>query len=199
MPDPIRFYFDFSSPYGYVASRLIDALAARHRRTVVWKPVLLGAIFKLTGMTPLTEIPLKGDYSRRDFARTARMHGIPFQMPDPFPFSGIAANRAFYWLEAQDPLVAHDLARRLYDAAYGGRDISKPEAVATVAAEAGIDRAAMLAAMQTPEVKERTRIENDDAVARGVFGSPFFLAGDEPFWGSDRLDQLDRWLSTGGW
>src|SRR5271165_1784529 len=100
MPQPIEFFFDFSSPYGYIASRLIDDLAARHGREVTWKPILLGAIFKLTGGAPLTTVPLKGEYSQRDFPRTARFHGIPFTMPTPFPFSGVQANRAFYWLNS---------------------------------------------------------------------------------------------------
>jgi 2-hydroxychromene-2-carboxylate isomerase len=196
---PIEFYFDFSSPYGYIASRLIDDLAARHDRTVVWRPVLLGVIFKLTGTAPLVQIPLKGDYSRRDFARTARFHGVPFQMPDPFPFSGVAANRAFYWLDDTDPAKARDLARALYGAAFGGMEIGRPESVANVAQGIGIDRDRLLEGSQSPEAKARTRAENDDAIAKGVFGSPYFIADGEPFFGTDRLDQLDRWLATGGW
>ncbi len=93
MPAPIEFFFDFSSPYGYIASRRIDDLGARHGRAVIWRPILLGAVFKLTGMTPLTEIPMKGDYAKHDFARTARLHGLPFAMPEPFPFSGLSAKR----------------------------------------------------------------------------------------------------------
>src|SRR5215831_19244283 len=71
----IDFYFDFSSPYGFLASQKIEALAQKHGRAVDWHPVLLGVIFKETAMAPLTAIPLKGDYSRRDFARSARFHG----------------------------------------------------------------------------------------------------------------------------
>ncbi len=199
MPQPIEFFFDFSSPYGYLASRKIDALGAKYGRTVIWKPILLGAIFKLTGMAPLVDIPLKGDYVKRDFARNARLHNIPFRLPDPFPFSAVAANRAFYWLDSSDPKVAHDLARALYDAAFGGRDISNPDAVADIAGGIGIDRAALLAGIQTAEVKDRTRTETDSAIARGVFGSPYIVIDGEPFWGADRLDQVERWLETGGW
>jgi len=117
MPHPIEFFFDFSSPYGYIASRLIDDLAARHGREVVWRPILLGAIFKLTGQAPLTMIPLKGDYARRDFSRTARLHGIPFAMPAQFPFSGVHANRAFYWLDSADTAAANDSAEAEVEAA----------------------------------------------------------------------------------
>ncbi len=199
MAEPIVFYFEFSSPYGYVASRLIDDLAAKHGRTVSWRPILLGPIFKVTGAQPLVGIPLKGDYARRDLARVTRRLGIAFKMPDPFPFSAVAAARAFYWLDSGDPKAAHRLAQALYAAAFSGRDISKAETVADVASEIGLDGAAVAEGLASPQTKERTRAENDAAVALGVFGSPYIIVDGEPFWGSDRLDEIDRWLETGGW
>src|SRR5262252_3324553 len=87
MPDPIEFYFGFSSPYGYLASTRIDALAEKHGRAVTWRPFLLGAAFKATGQQPLVEQPLRGPYHRRDFARSARLAGVPFRLPEPFPFA----------------------------------------------------------------------------------------------------------------
>ena len=94
MPNPIEFYFDFSSPYGYIAATSISALAARHGRGVEWKPMLLGAVFKVTGSGPLPSLPLKGDYALRDMPRTARFHGVPFKMPEPFPDRNAGARRA---------------------------------------------------------------------------------------------------------
>jgi 2-hydroxychromene-2-carboxylate isomerase len=199
VPQPIEFFFDFSSPYGYIASRLIDDLGARHGREVVWRPILLGAIFKLTNMSPLTTIPLKGEYVQRDFPRTAAFHGAPFKMPEPFPFSGVQANRAFYWLDSLDPAGARALAHALYDAAFSGHDIGGAEAVADIATGLGHDRDAVVSGMGSPEAKERTRAENDAAIARGIFGSPFIVIDDEKFWGTDRLDQIEKWLTTGPW
>jgi 2-hydroxychromene-2-carboxylate isomerase len=98
MAQPIEFYFDFSSPYGYLASTQIDQLAERFGRTVTWKPFLLGAVFKLSGAKPLVELPLKGEYFLRDFHRSAGFYGVPFRLPPGFPFAPIAASRAFYWL-----------------------------------------------------------------------------------------------------
>jgi 2-hydroxychromene-2-carboxylate isomerase len=198
-PAPIEFYFDFSSPYGYIASRLIDDIATGHGRSMVWKPILLGAIFKLTEMQPLTSIPLKGDYARLDFARTARRHGISFTMPDPFPFSSLHANRAFYWVEQTDPASARELAHALYDTAFSGGDIATVQAVVDIAAAKGIDRESITAGMASQDIKDRTRAATDEAIARGVFGSPFFIIDGEPFWGADRLDQVEKWLETGGW
>ena len=102
MAAPIDFYFDFSSPYGYLASCRIDEVAARHDRKVNWRPFLLGVAFKLTGSGPLTSQGPKGDYALHDFARTARLLGVPFAMPEGFPFASVAAARAFYWLLDQD-------------------------------------------------------------------------------------------------
>ena len=196
----IDFYFDFSSPYGYIASHRIDDIAARHGRAVNWRPYLLGVVFKVSGRGPLPKQPLVGDYALRDFSRSARLYGVPFNMPQRLPISGVNPSRAFYWLHDQDAEQAKALARALYAAYFvDGRDISDPEQVADVTASLGIDRAAALTALQDPAVKERLRQACDVAIARGAFGSPFIFVDDEPFWGNDRLDQVDRWLSTGGW
>lgn len=196
----IDFYFDFSSPYGYIASHRIDAIAARHGRAVNWRPYLLGAVFKVNGRKPLPEQPLIGDYARRDFERSARLYGVPFKYPTRMPISGVNPSRAFYWLNEQDAEQAKALAQALYAAYFvNGDDISDAEQVADVAASLGVDRAAALTALQDPAVKERLRQECDAAIARGAFGSPFIFVDDEPFWGNDRLDQVELWLETGGW
>jgi len=200
MAEPIDFYFDFSSPYGYLASTRIDALAAKHGRTVNWRPFLLGVAFKTTGQQPLTEQPLRGPYSQRDFARSARLLGVPFKMPSPFPFPSLAACRAFYWLAESDAGKAAALAKAVYHAAFGdGRDVRSVEAVAGIAQGIGIDPSAVKAACEDPAVKEKLKQATEAALARGVFGSPFLIVDGEPFWGHDRLEQVDRWLATGGW
>lgn len=197
---PIDFYFDFSSPYGYLAAERIDALAERHGRSVAWRPFLLGAVFKKTGTEPLLGIPLKGDYSRRDMERSARALGIPFRLPDRFPFLSVAACRAFYWLVDAEPEQARRLALALYRRAFAeGGDISSAEAVLETAAALGIERAALEAALQDPAVKDRLRREVEAAIGAGVFGSPFIVVDGEPFWGHDRLETAERWLETGGW
>ena len=103
MAAAIDFYFDFSSPYGYLAATKIEALAAKHGRGVNWRPILLGAAMKVTGGMPLPQIPLKGDYARRDFVRSAKFHGAPFRVPSSFPISTVPAVRAFYWAQGKDP------------------------------------------------------------------------------------------------
>jgi 2-hydroxychromene-2-carboxylate isomerase len=196
---PLDFYFDFSSPYGYLASELIDDLAARHGRRVAWHPILLGAVFRQTGSAPLTEIPLKGDYSKRDFARSARFLGIPFRMPTRFPLATQNAARAFLWLQDRDPARARDLAHALYRACFAEDvDISDTARLLVIADSLGLDKAALAAAVADPAIKDRLRAANDAAIARGVFGSPFVFVDGEPFWGVDRLPQIEKWLEAGG-
>ena len=200
MAEPIDFHFDFASPYGYFASLSVDAAAAKHGRTVTWRPVLLGAVFKVTGMRPVLEQPLRGEYLRHDVTRIARLLGCPFAFPDSTPVNPLAASRAYWWRFAEDPEGAKALARALFHAHWGeGRDIGPPETVLDVAASLGLDRAAVAAGMQDQTAKDRLRAETDRAVSGGVFGSPFMTVDGEPFWGWDRLDMLDRWLERGGW
>ena len=200
MSAPIEFYFDFSSPYGYLASHRVEALAQKYGRGVDWRPMLLGAAFKQSGMQPLTLIPLKGDYSRHDFHRSARFHGVTdFRMPDKFPLPTQAAARIMLSIKARDPALAVRVAKALYRAFFfDNRDISDPDTAAAVAASAGVDRAAARAAIDNPAIKEALKREVDGAIARGVFGSPFIFVDGEPFWGFDRFDQIERWLATGG-
>ncbi|MBK7742895.1 MAG: 2-hydroxychromene-2-carboxylate isomerase [Betaproteobacteria bacterium] len=200
MTAPIDFYFDFSSPYGCLAAQRIEALAAKHGRSVDWHPVLLGAIFKATGGAPLTELPLKADYARRDFERSARFHGIDgFRLPAKFPIATQAPARIVLWLKGSDPLLAARVAKALYRAYFfDGVDISSPERAAAVAANEGVDAAAARAAVDDPAIKEALKDEVERALARGVFGSPFVIVDGEPFWGLDRFDQIDRWLASGG-
>ena len=204
MPAPIDFYFDFSSPYGYLAAEQIDALAARHGRSVTWRPILLGVVFQQTGGQPLLDIPLKGGYARHDLARSARLLGLAFRLPPTFPFVSVAACRAFYWLHDHDPAAAVTLAKALFREAFGkGGEIESGEAVLQVARAVGpgvqerVEE--MAAALNDPAVKQRLRSEVSRAIDTGVFGSPLFVVDGEPFWGHDRLNQVEAWLQRGGW
>ena len=98
MAAPIDFYFEFASPYGYLASTQIEALAARHGRTVAWHPIMLGAAFKETGARPLMQTPLKGPYLLHDVPRFARLLGVPLTLPPVMPMNSLAASRACVWL-----------------------------------------------------------------------------------------------------
>ena len=199
MSDPIQFYFDFSSPYSYLASEMIDELAAKYGRQVQWRPILLGAAFQKSGLPLLVTVPLKGEYSLRDFDRSARFYGIPFKFPEKFPLATHTAARGYYWLHGQDCNQARQFAHAVFRAYWiAGRDVSDLGVVQEIAAGLGIDREALTEAVAKPEIKERLKAETDGAIAKGMFGAPYMIVDGEPFWGADRLPQLEKWLATGG-
>jgi 2-hydroxychromene-2-carboxylate isomerase len=200
MSKSIDFYFDFSSPYAYFASTRIDAVMARQGATVEWRPFLLGAVFKVNGAAPLTAVPLKGEYSRHDWERAARRYGVPFRMPAQFPFGTVTACRAYYHLRETDAAGAVRLAKALFHAAFGqGRDLSPVEAVGAVAEAHGFDAEDILTGIQRPAIKEKLKHEVEAAMARGVFGAPFFIVDGEGFWGNDRVEEVAQWVESGGW
>jgi 2-hydroxychromene-2-carboxylate isomerase len=199
MPAAIDFYFEFSSPYAYFAAERIDALAQRHGRTVDWHPLLLGVIFKSTGVLPLTQVPLKRDYVKRDWERISRLTGIPFAMPSVFPIASHNPARAVLFVARSDEQAAKQLTLALYRAYYvEGRNIGEVDVVRSVAQAQGLDADAVVEGLADPAVKDQLKHEVGAAEARGVFGSPFVIVDGEPFWGFDRFDMLEDWLTRGG-
>ena len=197
---PIDFYFDFSSPYGYFSSEKIEDTAHKYGRTVNWRPYLMGVVMKITERKPLVQIPMVNDYSARDLSRTARYENIPFAVPSKFPIATVAACRAYYWLLQQDRDTAIRLAHELFRAYFEhDRLISDPQVVEQIAVGIGVDSVKIAHALQNDQVKLLVREATDDAVSKNIFGSPFFVVDGEPFWGHDRIAQLDAWLKTGGW
>ncbi len=198
--EPIEFWFDFSSGYAYFAAHEIDELGERCGRAVLWRPYMLGVAFKATGARGLSHTPLKGDYARRDWARISRRSGRPFAIPPKHPIVALPASRAYYWIEDHHPEIAHEFARRAFSAYFvDGIDMSDPANVANVAEPLGVEREPLMRGMQSDEIKQRLKTVGDQALAKGVFGSPFFVVDGEPFWGWDRLPMLETWLRDGGW
>ena len=202
MASPLLFYFDFISPYGYFASLRIEELAARHGRSVDWRPMLLGvAVMKVMGLKPLLETPLKGDYIRRDVLRQARRDGVAIardlnaSVGNPLPSA-----RAMYWVKKHRPELAAPLAHALYHAFWAeGRDLSTPEALGQVRLPRALDPAALVAGAASDEAATLLRNAVAAAIKDGIFGSPTVVVDGEPFWGSDRLADVEAWLETGGW
>jgi 2-hydroxychromene-2-carboxylate isomerase len=199
MAAAIDFYFDFTSPYGYLAAERIEALAAKYGREVNWHAILLGFIFKQTGQVAPMTIPLKGEYIIHDMKRSARYLNVPIKFPSEFPKMTIAAARGFYWLKDQDPALAKKFAQQVYRGYFvDDRDVGNADVIADIAKTADVDRDVFMVNLQSDAVKERFKTESDAAIARKVFGSPYFIVDNEPFWGVDRFEQLERWLKTGG-
>lgn len=198
MTAPIDFYFDFSSPYAYIAIQQIEALAAKHGRSVNWQPILIGVIFKNLGSMPLVEYPLKGAYSRHDFARSARFVGIPFNMPTAFPINTVNAARAALWIKTHLPQHLSEFVRAVSRAYFvDNQPINDIAVIHGIAAALGLDADAVCEGLSEPAIKDGLRANTEAAQARGVFGAPFIFVDNEPFWGNDRLAQIDRWLGHG--
>ena len=190
MSKTIEFFFELSSPYSYLAATQLERLAEEEGAQILWRPMVLGAVFKEQGNRPPAQVQTKAAYLFRDLQRWSERYGVPFRFPSLFPINAMAAHRAILAAHDQaDEPAARRLALALYRAYWvQDRDISRPEVVAEVVDEADLDAEAIAAGMQDPRIKDRLRINTDEAVARGVFGAPTLFVGDEMFWGNDRLD-----------
>jgi 2-hydroxychromene-2-carboxylate isomerase len=190
------FYFDFSSPYSYLAAESIDAMAGRHGHEVDWRPMMLGVIFKTTGSAPLTDQhPWRASYSVIDFKRSADMAGVPFRYPSRFPQASHNAARVLLWLQATAPQKARPFALAVFRSLFvHDGDIQSADNLAAIGRVLDIEEAALRAAIQDPAIKQKLAACNEDAQARQVFGAPTFFVGTEQFWGHDRLPHLERRL-----
>ena len=201
----IDFWFDFSSPYSYIASGWVDALAARHGRSVRRHAILLGATFQAAGLKPPVAFPLKGAYSLHDFARSARFHGLAYTPPPVFPIPTQNAARVFWWLHdtpqahgRYGPQAAAAWAQAgLQDVFTAGLPLHEAAGLHALARAQGLDPAEVDSVAADPHWKARLKQANDEAIAGGVFGAPFFKIDGEPFWGNDRQPQMERWLDQG--
>ena len=197
---PIEFYFEFASPYGYFASTIIDDLAKKHGRSVLWQPIMLGAALKATKSKPNIFVPIKGEYFKRDIVRCAKILNLPFTLPKKMPMNSLAPSRAFYWLNKEKPEIAREFAVAVYHEHWGlGNDVGDISDVVRVAEALGVDGRQLELGCQSQKIKDELRNMTLSSVEAGVFGSPFFIADKEHFWGHDRLNLLDHWLATGCW
>lgn len=197
----IEFFFDFMSPYGWIAAEQVGALARQAGREVDWVPFLLKAtVVEAMGLKPVLDTPLKGAYALHDCRRLARLHGLSISAAARFTFSPLLPARAAFHLKHADPARMESFVLALYRRHWrDAGDISRPDEVLSVAQEVGLDTGALAEALEDPGVKAGFRRSVEDTIARGVFGSPTVIVDGEPFWGADRLDQVALWLRTGGW
>lgn len=190
----LEFFYDFVSPYSYLASTRVEALARRTGAALRWRPFLLGGVLKATGNTAPAEIPAKYRYVKVDVGRWGQRLGVPIALPPTHPFPTVLAMRCALAAEARGALVPFTHAA--FRAAWvDGRDLTSPEVLAAVAASVGLDGAALVAA--APEQRAALVAQTDEAVRRGAFGAPTFFVGEEMFVGNDRLDFVEEALRAG--
>lgn len=202
MTDPgFDFYFDPISPFSYLATTQIDEIARRHQRIVQWHPVLVGVtITKIMGLKPIPETPLKSDYSWMDAERQAAMLDVPLRRHGLKNINSLAVCRAYIWLRDREPEMARAFVQRASAALWvEGRDITPLEFAVSEASAVGADANGLELALRGSEIKEALAREVDAAIARGVFGVPFFFVDGQALWGCDRLWMLDFKLAHRRW
>ncbi len=195
----IEFYYDFGSPNAYFVHKVLPAIAHEHGRKVIYRPVLLGGIFKATNNQPpmmaFKDVDHKLDYMRVEIARFIKRHKLPFTFNPHFPVMTIATMRGAVF--AQGKPWEKSYIEAVFDAIWvDGKKMDDPEVIGPVLAAAGLPVDEIFAATQTPEVKGELADLTAAAVARKVFGAPTMFVGDEMFFGKDSLDDLNWYLGA---
>lgn len=185
----VEFFFDFGSPTSYLAWARLPAIAAETGATIVWRPMLLGGVFKATGNASPVMVPAKGRWMNDDIARWARRHGVPFAFNPHFPINTLTLMRIAAGLQLKRQPLFDRYVQVVFDAMWRQpRNLGDSAVLAATLTEAGLDADAMLALAADPEVKAALVATTEEAVARGVFGAPSCFVGDALFFGQDRLD-----------
>lgn len=190
----IDFWFEFASTYSYPAAMRIEALSAERGVRISWRPFLLGPIFRDQGWndSPFNLLASKGRYMWRDLERICAAHHIPFRRPSEFPRNGLLAARVA--CRFADAPWLPEFVRAVYRANFEqDLDISAPATVKRCLASSGEDPDALLKHANSPESKEKLRLQTGEASRLGIFGAPSFTVGRELFWGSDRLEDALSW------
>ena len=193
----VPIYFDFISPYAWLALMRAEGFAEQHEIQWQMQPVVYAALLEANGLAGPAETAAKRNYAFRDAVRCAGAAGHRLTGPPEHPFRSLEALRAM-WLFREEP-AALRLAVALADACWGeGRPLTEPDVIDTVVRAVGLDASGLAERIVAPETKLGLRQATDDAIAAGVFGVPTFAVDDELFWGHDRMDQLARRLAGHG-
>ena len=198
MSGEVEFWFDVGSPYSYLAYKALPRVARARGARIVWRPMLLGGVFKATGNRSPAEVQAKSAWTMIDMQRWARRIGTTLRPNPHFPVNTLALMRGAvgYQMRGEADLIRYLDA--VFDAMWREpRNLGDPGEVAAVLAAAGFDPQDFLAMVNDPAVKERLKLNTEEAVARGVFGAPTFFVGDQMYWGQDRLDFVDEALAAG--
>ena len=193
MGKSVEFFFDFGSPAAYLASTQIEAVAGEAE--VIWRPMLLGGVFKATGNASPVMIPAKGKWLMDDLSRWAARYGVPLTLPPGFPINTLYLMRGACALQGTADFQPY--VRAVYHAIFGeGRDMSDPATIGEVLTAAGLDARAIIASTQDDAVKDKLKATTEEAVKRGAFGAPTMFVDGQMFFGQDRLEFVREALAT---
>ena len=189
MRKTVEFFFDFGSPTSYLAWTQLPKLAAEAGAQLVWRPMLLGGVFKATGNASPVTVPAKGRWMFQDMARWARRYGVELAMNPHFPINTLTLMRVATGLQLHRPAEFERYVGTVYRAMWASpSNLGDAQVFAQVLQRAGFDADALLALAGDAQVKARLAATTEEAVARGVFGAPTMFVGEQMFFGQDRLD-----------
>ncbi|MDZ4381187.1 MAG: 2-hydroxychromene-2-carboxylate isomerase [Parvibaculum sp.] len=190
----VEFWYEFASTYSYPAAMRVEQAAKDAGVGLCWRPFLLGPIFGAQGWndSPFNIYPAKGHYMWRDMARICEAQGLTLKELVRFPQNGLKAARLA--LLGQDEDWGPEFTRRVYLANFAGQqDISGEAVLSGILKALGLDAGALLARSNEQANKNKLKAQTEEAIAKGIFGAPSFVVGDELFWGNDRLDAALGW------
>jgi 2-hydroxychromene-2-carboxylate isomerase len=195
MGKSLEFFYDFMSPYSYLAATQLAELAQRTFATVRWRPLYLPGVMKATGNMGPTAVAAKAMYTLKDLNDWARHYKLPpVNLPNQFPFTAVLANRCALVAEEHGQIAAFTL--RMFKLIWADQgDCNDRAALCAVLTEVGLDAEAVMARAGTEEVKAKLRQNTEEAIERGAFGVPTFYVGDQMFVGNDRLMFVERALT----
>lgn len=192
----VEFYFDLGSPYSYLAYYRLLQIAEQQEIQVVYKPILLGGVFKATGNRSPIEIPVKGAYSILDMQRWAEYYQIPMQMNPHFPMNTLTLMRILTGVQLLHLEKFEQVLKLLFDAMFGTpQNLNEPTVLAEVLKPSGFSVEDIMSMVQSEVVKQKLITETEQAIQRGIFGAPTFFVGDEMYWGQDRLHFVEQALN----
>jgi 2-hydroxychromene-2-carboxylate isomerase len=185
----IEFWFEFGSNYSYLSVMRIEALASRARVGILWRPFLLGPIFKSIGWetSPFVLQLAKGAHMWKDMQRQCDKFGLAWQRPSVFPRATLLPARVAL-LGATQPWIGEFCRRIMLQNFVADADIDTLQSVGAVLAALELPGEEIIRDAQAESNKLRLRKQTEAAAARGVFGAPTFFVRDELFWGNDRLE-----------
>jgi 2-hydroxychromene-2-carboxylate isomerase len=189
MSKTIEFFFDFGSPTTYLAHTQLPRIAREAGAELVYRPMLLGGVFKATGNASPVMVPAKGRWMGQDIARWARRWGVPFTFNPHFPINTLTLMRGAAGLQMRQPEAFTRYVDAVFDAMWvKPRNLGDAAVLAATLTEAGFEAEPFMALVGDAEVKARLVATTEDAVARGAFGAPSCFGGDQLVGGQDRLD-----------
>ena len=192
----VEFYFDLGSPYSYLAYYRLLQMAEQQEIQIVYKPILLGGVFKATGNRSPIEIPVKGVYSILDIQRWAEYYQIPMQMNPHFPMNTLTLMRILTGVQLLHLEKFEQVLKLLFDAMFGTpQNLNEPNVLAEVLKPSGFSVEDIMSMVQSEVVKQKLITETEQAIQRGIFGAPTFFVGDEMYWGQDRLHFVEQALN----